>query len=243
MYRVYAKLIDDDWKIIGVLVFDTKSYSSYFIERADFKLFSYDNASVTPDLRIVTNEKVYVVYAKELEKMGVNLNSISIKGERKNVICFYNPNKENGYLSNWYLCNFICDDVLFSSMEQYMMWGKAKLFNDIEMMNKILSTNDPAKLKKYGRKVKNFDEDTWNREKVGIIQKGLLSKFTQNSDLLKKLKEVPDDYLFAECVVDDKIWSAGLSINDENRFYPNMWKGQNLLGYSIRVILDIINGK
>ena len=26
-----------------------------------------------------------------------------------NVICFHNPNEVNGYLSNWYLSNFIED--------------------------------------------------------------------------------------------------------------------------------------
>ena len=39
-----------------------------------------------------------------------------------NIICFHNPNEENGYLSNWYLSTFTVGGVTFSSMEQYMMY-------------------------------------------------------------------------------------------------------------------------
>ena len=37
------------------------------------------------------------------------------------MICFHNPEEENGYLSNWYLSEFTVDGIKFSSMEQYMM--------------------------------------------------------------------------------------------------------------------------
>ncbi len=33
------------------------------------------------------------------------------------IICFHNPDEENGYLSNWYESKFIVDHVKFSSME------------------------------------------------------------------------------------------------------------------------------
>ena len=38
------------------------------------------------------------------------------------IVCFHNPDEENGYLSNWYLSEFECDGIRFSSMEQYMMY-------------------------------------------------------------------------------------------------------------------------
>ena len=34
------------------------------------------------------------------------------------IICFHNPDEENGYLSNWYPSRFVVDDVEFSSMKQ-----------------------------------------------------------------------------------------------------------------------------
>ena len=40
------------------------------------------------------------------------------------IICFHRPEEENGYLSNWYMSEFVVDGVKFSSMEQYMMFKK-----------------------------------------------------------------------------------------------------------------------
>ena len=46
------------------------------------------------------------------------------------IICFHNPDEENGYLSNWYESKFIVDHVKFSSMEQFMMYQKVITFQD-----------------------------------------------------------------------------------------------------------------
>ena len=53
----------------------------------------------------------------------------------KKVICFHNPDEANGYLSNWYLSDFCVNTVQYSSMEQYMMYQKALLFDDMEIAN------------------------------------------------------------------------------------------------------------
>ena len=37
------------------------------------------------------------------------------------VVCFHNPEEENGFLSNWYVSRFEVDGKMFSSMEQFMM--------------------------------------------------------------------------------------------------------------------------
>ena len=46
------------------------------------------------------------------------------------IICFHNPDEENGYLSNWFHSDFSIDEIEFSSMEQYMMYKKAVCFSD-----------------------------------------------------------------------------------------------------------------
>ncbi len=51
----------------------------------------------------------------------------------REIICFHNPDENNGYLSNWYRCDFSAEGIRYSSMEQYMMYQKAVLFRDIEM--------------------------------------------------------------------------------------------------------------
>ena len=37
------------------------------------------------------------------------------------ILCFHNPDEENGYLSNWYMSQFDVNGIGFSSMEQYMI--------------------------------------------------------------------------------------------------------------------------
>ena len=48
----------------------------------------------------------------------------------KQIIGFHNPDEEYGYLSNWYRSDFEKDGIRFSSMEQYMMYQKARCFRD-----------------------------------------------------------------------------------------------------------------
>lgn len=76
-----------------------------------------------------------------------------------NIICFHNPDEENGYLSNWYLSPFALDGILFSSMKQYMMYQKAKCFEDQSTAEKILTTNDVAEIKALGRQVADYNEN------------------------------------------------------------------------------------
>ena len=55
----------------------------------------------------------------------------------RKIICFHNPEEANGYFSNWYLSDFYVKDIKFSSMEQYMMYQKAVLFQDTEIGRNI----------------------------------------------------------------------------------------------------------
>lgn len=155
------------------------------------------------------------------------------------MICFHNPEEENGHLSNWYLSPFTVNEVDFSSMEQYMMYKKAVCFNDTEIAKKILDTTDVAVIKSLGRQVKNYNDSYWNGIRQIIVYEGLREKFAQNKILEKKLKSTGDSIL-AECAVKDKIWGIGLSMRDEDRFKPEKWKGQNLLGYTLMMIRDVL---
>lgn len=154
-----------------------------------------------------------------------------------NVICFHNPNEENGYLSNWYLSHFTVGDKTFSSMEQFMMYRKAICFGDEAVATNILSTDDVAEIKALGRQVANYDEHVWNGIRQILVYEGLLAKFSQNEDLKDKLK-FTGEAILAECAVKDLIWSVGLSMKDPDRFDKTKWKGQNLLGYTLMVVRE-----
>ena len=153
------------------------------------------------------------------------------------VICFHNPNEENGYLSNWYPAAFALDGVTFSSIEQYMMYRKAVCFGDEKVAAQILATVDVAEIKALGRLVSGYDESLWNGVRQIVVYEGLLAKFSQNPELKAQLKDTGKAVL-AECAVKDRIWGIGLSMHDSDRLDRAKWQGQNLLGYALMMVRE-----
>lgn len=164
-------------------------------------------------------------------------NSGAVHNTAVSVICFHNPNEENGYLSNWYMSDFIVDGIKFSSMEQYMMYMKAVTFDDKESADKILGIINVEKIKELGRGVKGYNETVWNGVRQVIVYKGLLEKFRQNVDLREKLLSTGDATL-AECAVSDRVWGIGLSMFDNDRFDISKWRGKGLLGFALMIVRD-----
>ena len=156
-----------------------------------------------------------------------------------NIICFHNPDEENGYLSNWYLSDFTVDEIKFTSMEQDMMYQKAMCFNDNDIAAQILETNDVVQIKALGRLVHNYNDHHWNGVRQVVIYEGLIAKFSQNEELLDKLISTGNT-LLAECAVKDRIWGIGLSMTDPDRFDRTKWNGTNLLGYALMMVRDKI---
>lgn len=147
----------------------------------------------------------------------------------REIICFHNPDEDNGYLSNWWLSDFEVDGIKFTSAEQYMMFGKAQLFGDLETQYKILDVTDVAQIKALGREVKGFDDEVWTANREQIVYEGLKAKFRDDEELKEKLFSTGDAIL-AECAVHDRVWGIGLSMKDSNRFNVEKWRGLSLLG-------------
>lgn len=162
---------------------------------------------------------------------------------KQKIICFHNPDEPNGYLSNWYLCNFVVDGISYTSAEQYMMYQKAVLFGDLITAEKIMKTNHTGKIKAYGRSVSPYNDKEWSGHRYQLVYQGVLEKFRQNEQLAESLLETGDAIL-AECAVRDTIWGIGLSMKDERRKDMLEWKGQNLLGEILmQVREELRNGK
>ena len=161
---------------------------------------------------------------------------------KRKIICFHNPDEENGYLSNWYMSDFIIDGISYSSMEQYMMYMKAVTFNDTESAKQIMAISDVEKIKALGRGVNGYNETIWNGMRQIIVYKGLLEKFGQNDELCEKLIDTGDAIL-AECAVSDLTWGIGISMYDDNRFDMSKWKGRGLLGFALMQVRDELNSE
>lgn len=140
-------------------------------------------------------------------------------------------------LSQWYPCQFEVDGVQYNCAEQFMMAEKARLFGDTEVLEKILAATDQKTIKDLGRKVRGFDEDKWNKEKVNIVISGNIAKFSQNWKLKKYLIWTGDKIL-AEASPYDTIWGIGLKATDERATDITQWRGENLLGFSLMIVRD-----
>lgn len=139
--------------------------------------------------------------------------------------------------SQWYRCAFEDSGVHFNCAEQYMMHGKAKLFDDPETAALILAADHPRDHKALGRKVKRFDDAVWKRERERIVMAGNRAKFAQNADLLQLLLDTRGTTL-VEASPYDKIWGIGLAATDPRAQDRATWKGQNLLGKILTELRD-----
>lgn len=52
---------------------------------------------------------------------------------------------------------------MYATCEMWMMVQKARLFGDEQVAREMLRTRDPKACKALGRKVKNFDDATWDK--------------------------------------------------------------------------------
>ena len=153
------------------------------------------------------------------------------------IICFHLIDEPNGYLSNWYPSPFTLDGLHFTSVEQYMMYRKATTFGDTETAQAILSTDNVGKIKALGRSVLGYSDIVWNGIRQIVVYRALLEKFRQNPDLKVQLLAT-HPHTLAECALQDKIWGIGMTMHDEYRFEPDLWPGQNLLGFTLMTVRE-----
>jgi ribA/ribD-fused uncharacterized protein len=141
----------------------------------------------------------------------------------------------NGIYSQWYSSNFIINDITFNCCEQYMMYMKAKTFNDDEIAQEILKETSPMIHKSLGKKVKNFDRDLWDQKCFSIVYQANFAKFSQNENLKKQLLETGNRIL-VEASPYDKIWGIKMGVGDDYIESPSHWEGLNLLGFVLTTV-------
>ena len=162
------------------------------------------------------------------------------------IIAVYSKNR-NGYedFSNFAKTPFRMKEkesgktIQFSCNEQFIMYSKAKLFNDKVAAESILNETNPLQMKRYGRTVENFDEKVWQEHNERILKNGLYLKFTQNPHLLNKLLDTKGATI-VEANPYDQTYGVGLAAFDPNIQDPSKWRGKNLMGKALMAVRDYI---
>jgi ribA/ribD-fused uncharacterized protein len=140
-------------------------------------------------------------------------------------------------LSQWFPIEFEENGTIYKTAEHYMMAGKAKLFNDQQILEKVLRSETPNQAKSLGRKVKNFDPKLWDEHKYEIVKKANVLKFSQNIQFKDFLLST-DNKVLIEASPYDRIWGIGMLETDSRIADPNLWEGQNLLGFALMEVRD-----
>lgn len=172
--------------------------------------------------------------------MKYNINAIA--PESKFLFFWgHQPNKDGSIsktcFSQWWLSSFEVDNVIYKTAEHWMMAKKAELFNDNEVLAKIIKANSPAEAKKLGREVKNYDDKLWLANRYEIVKQGNYHKFSQNKDLKTFLLNTKDRVLVEASPV-DPIWGIGMATDHKDVSNPEKWKGLNLLGFALMEVRD-----
>ena len=134
---------------------------------------------------------------------------------------------------------FQVDGIHYETTEHWMMAGKARLFNDDEMLQAILADKSPSKAQKCGRKVRNYDGNIWRDNNSQIVAQGNFHKFSQHEDLKTYLLNTGNSIL-VEASPLDRIWGIGLAQDAPNIENPHTWQGDNLLGFALMEARDML---
>lgn len=152
--------------------------------------------------------------------------------------------------SQWHFSDFDVNGIVYPTAEHYMMAEKAWMMGDEETFNAILrdadtgsplGVPDPARAKKLGRRVKNWDQEKWDASKFGVVVDASVAKFGQIPEMRDYLLGTGHKVL-VEASPHDKVWGIGLRREDSASKDPNKWKGQNLLGFALMEARDRLRG-
>ena len=162
--------------------------------------------------------------------------------ENNNFIFFWGHTAKKvnkACFSQWYVAPFEIDGNRYICAEQYMMHQKALLFDNTEIAQKIMETEDPSAHKALGREITGFIEEIWNQHKYQFVLEANLAKFSQNEPLKEFILSTGSKIL-VEASPFDKIWGIGMSASDENITNPSLWEGQNLLGIALMEVRETL---
>ena len=174
-----------------------------------------------------------------LKKAGKIPDKLKVSGKEVDAYFFHRPEEPHGYLSNWFSSPFDLDGMHFTSVEQYIMYRKCKIFGDEISAKAVLATEDTAAQQAIGRKAAGYIGSIWAGMRQMVVLRGLMAKFSQNEDLKQKLLDTGDAYL-VECAGSDKIWACGIRLNDDKRFNAENWTGDNILGFALMEVREML---
>lgn len=141
-------------------------------------------------------------------------------------------------LSNFYRCTFDMDGKRYSCVEQGYQAAKAEYYGRADLVESVMTTEDPRMMKRYGDEIRDRDWITSGTAKETMCRL-LRAKFDQ-CELPQEALKSTGNMTLVEANAHDTYWGAGMSKGNINIGNPQYYKGQNMLG---QLMLKIRNEK
>lgn len=173
-----------------------------------------------------------------------DVRALSRRGKKPKFVFFWKPRLRGqpvsaAVLSQWEHSPFVLGGRRLPTVEHYIMWRKAVLFDDESTAARILTAGGPAEVKALGRLVRGFDQNVWDAHRVNISVDGNVAKFRQHGELGAFLLGTGSRIL-VEASPRDRIWGIGLAEDDPGALKPESWRGRNLLGFALMQTRELI---
>ncbi|MBR0161195.1 MAG: NADAR family protein [Oscillospiraceae bacterium] len=156
-----------------------------------------------------------------------------------NAVFFHRTDEPNGFFSTWYPAPFELDAISYANQEQFIKYQKSLIHGDMASARAILAADSPAKQKELGRATFRYNSHVWNGMRQTVALRGLMAQYTQNTDLKEKLLGTGDAWLVA-CSERNRVWTCGVSLQDEARLDASLWQGENILGFSLMEVRRLL---
>ena len=189
--------------------------------------------------KLIIDSKQYTVKTLNTLPEPLKTLNVGVKKVADNITAFYGS---LCLFSNYRFAPFTATNgIFYHSSEQFLHHNKAIIFNDSVSAAKILATKTPNESKSLGRNIQNFEFVRWKRHAKDIMKEGLRLKFSQNKLCYEALAATGDTTL-VEASVTDKLWGAGVGLNNPDIGNQQSWQGSNWMGEVLQEVRSDLIG-
>lgn len=183
--------------------------------------------------RLILDGKAYG--EKDMESLPPALHPASLATRQDGaVVVFFGKASP---LSNHHPSEFQLEGHLFSTMEQFLAWRRAKVSGKKALINRALASTNPVVCKGILNELREDKKAKWEEILDEVVTCGLRAKFEQNPELAQFLLDTYPKTLGEASL--NKRWGIGLPLNSPNAFDTTKWaKEGNLLGKKLSEVRD-----
>jgi len=185
--------------------------------------------------KLYINNQVYTASTTNLLPVNLQPENLATK-QIDNYLFFFS---RHSFLSNFSPSNFTVNATNYTCSEQYLQHQKALLFDDKNMAEKIMQSNNPGQMKRLTANLANFNGKLWEEKSPDICYTALKEKFSQNPKLQTMLQETHDKVL-VEASPYDRVWGIGYGKEEPNLIQKQSTWGKNLQGITLMKVRNEI---